>query len=180
MRAKRASRGVTLLELLVVMLVVGILAAVLLPKFLGLTKDARIAKVSSLAASVADAMNMLHTKADLQGALYANVANRSSGTVWVNIGGGAQVRIWNEWPDRWWDGIGVTLAGASPPTGGYLSTQPYPYNGFIFYGYGNSILPGGLAGWALSGAPNPGQCSVTYDNNGNGALPRVGVTTAGC
>lgn len=180
MRGVRTKQGVTLLELLVVLMVVGILAAVIMPKFLGLAKDARIAKVNSLAGSVAVAMNMVHTKANLQGALYANAVNRGSGTVWVNIGGGVQVRIWNEWPDRWWDGIGISLAGASPSTGGYLSTQPYPYDGFVFYGYGNSVLPGGLAGWALSGATHPGNCSVTYDNSGNGVSPLIGVTTSGC
>lgn len=172
--------GFTLVELVVALAVAGILAAVVVPKFLGLAKDARMAKVNGLAGTVAVAMNMVHAKAVLEGALYANAQDHSAGTVWVTIGGGNRIRIWNEWPDRWWDGIGVALSGASPSSGGYLSTQPYPYEGFTFYGYGNGVLPDGFAGWALQGAPDPGNCAVTYDNDGSGSLPVVGVVTGGC
>lgn len=172
--------GFTLLGLVLTLVIVGILAAVVMPKFFGLARDARIAKVNGLAGAVTVAMNMVHAKARLEGAMYANAQNRSAGTVWVTIGGGDQVRIWNEWPDRWWDGIGVTLAGATPASGGYLSTQPYPYAGFLFYGYGNTVLPNGLAGWALQDAPYPGNCAVTYDNDGSGSPPVVGVDIAGC
>jgi prepilin-type N-terminal cleavage/methylation domain-containing protein len=48
---KRAQRGFTLIELLIVILIVGILAAVGVPLYLGYTKDAKLAEGKALAGS---------------------------------------------------------------------------------------------------------------------------------
>jgi type IV pilus assembly protein PilA len=53
---KRGQRGFTLIELLIVILIVGILAAVGVPLYLGYTKDAKLAEGKALAGSALTAL----------------------------------------------------------------------------------------------------------------------------
>jgi MSHA pilin protein MshA len=171
---ERRHRGFTLIELVITIVAIGILAATALPRFADLRSEARSAAVEALAGSVREAMTLVHTRA-----LVTRNLGQAVGTVWVDMDGVA-VRVWNGWPDRWWDGIGVALSDASPTSGGYLSAAPYPYGKFTFYGYGNGQLPGGLAGWLVADAPVPRNCSVTFANDGSGNPPVVTATISGC
>lgn len=62
-----SSKGFTLIELVVVIVILGILAAVAAPKFMDLQKDARIAYLNGIKGAVLSANEMLHAYAIVHG-----------------------------------------------------------------------------------------------------------------
>jgi MSHA pilin protein MshA len=70
---KNQTRGFTLIELIVVILILGILAAIAAPKFIDLTGQARVAALNGLRAAVSSAATLANALTVAQG----NSANQS-------------------------------------------------------------------------------------------------------
>ncbi len=153
MTATRA-RGFTLIELVVVITILGILAAFAVPKFITLDTSARTSTINGLAGSVRSAASLARGMA---------MASQSTTTVTME---GSSVTLLYNYPDATTTGI---LAAVNTTTSGSDFT--------ITAGASAS----GTATWTKVGAPTPANCEVTYTPpTASGNTPVIAVVTSGC
>jgi MSHA pilin protein MshA len=88
-----ATRGFTLIELVMVILILGVLAAVALPRFVDLRTDSVKAATLGMEGTVKTASNLIHLKCAATPG-----CNISSGLSFVTVNG-QSFQIWNGWVD---------------------------------------------------------------------------------
>ena len=154
--------GFTLVELVIVIVIVGILAAVALPKFISIQRDARIAKVNALFGSVRVAASLAKVRCELDLA-QGLVAVGTCGNVAPQVNmDGTNVDIVNRYPAGTVAGIvaasGITAAGDSVTT----------------------TVAAGVVTIAVVGAPTPATCSIVYTAAAVNAAPTVTTNITTC
>lgn len=111
---RSAQAGFTLIELIVVIVILGILAATALPKFADLGGDARLAKMKAAAGSVQSAAAMIHGSWLAGGSVAAAGGNSGSADSILSVEG-VRIPFINGYPDVGGDGFtnGATTAASS-------------------------------------------------------------------
>jgi len=87
----RNQNGFTLIELVVVIVILGILAAVAVPKFVSMQADARESSVNGLAGGVRSAVSLARAQYLVNGDSTATTVTMSGTSVTVNAGTGVPV-----------------------------------------------------------------------------------------
>lgn len=169
-------RGFTLIELITVIVILGVLAATALPRFMDMQRDARIAKLQGLQAALRSAANQLYGLCKLQ---YVQCDEANGHIVPMPATGlGPKVTAWGidismqqGWPAPF-DGYGIA-------TGFKSITAAVNVDGFYVRPYVGSSFE---REFRIADAPDPANCKVTYRTWfwAPGNTPTYNLSTSGC
>jgi MSHA pilin protein MshA len=150
---KKRHIGFTLIELVVVIVVLGIIASIAIPRFANISENARIASANGLLGAVRAASALVFAQAQVQG-LTSSITME-----------GQTVNLSNGYPDATTT-PGPGIVSALSAVAGYTITQ--------------TTAPPGAVIFQVQGAPTGSTCAVTYVGATATVGPTITVTTGGC
>jgi MSHA pilin protein MshA len=161
-RLHRFGRGFTLIEAVIVIMILGVLAAVALPRLMNLGADARAAKVQAMVGAV-------HSGARLGNMVWRLRGNGNYGQTEIRTDDGRRVITWQAYPEA---------GNCCYSSGG----RPAGIDALIDSSSYVTVFPDNArTRFDVPGAPTPSRCSVTYTEARSPTNPyAVSFDTSGC
>lgn len=166
-RLPALARGFTLIELVIVITIIGILAAVALPRLIDAQRDARVAKANAIYGSIRSAVALARSRCEL------DLAGTATSTTTTNCASTS--------PKVNMDGLMIDIVNRYP-----AATAPGIETAAALNLAADGLTPGGLGGtrtYDVAGGTVP-NCRITYQEatlSGTTIVaPVISVVTSGC
>lgn len=154
---KNKNHGFTLIELVIVIVILGILAVTVAPKYMNISSDARIATLESLQGTMRSASDLVHLKAKIE-----NKTDCSTDPT---------IEVEN---------VSITLRCGYPcPHPNGIAKAVNTDDKFVWVG-GNCSGQLGAIDVRINDAPDPSNCKIRYSSARANRAPSFTPTITGC